>query len=161
MKIYTLTHRQTLPITLEQAWAFFSDPLNLEKITPPWLDFKVHSPLPSAMYAGLVVQYHVHPVARIPICWTTEITHVRQPYFFVDEQRFGPYRFWHHQHLFTQTDDGIEMTDIVHYALPFGLLGRCFHPWFVRRKLEKIFSFRRQRLEELFNRTDGVDALLR
>jgi ligand-binding SRPBCC domain-containing protein len=156
MKIYTIKYQQVLPISIEQAWEFFSHPKNLEKITPPWLNFKIRSPapdeLPDAMYAGMLVQYHVHPIAGIPVGWTTEITHMQTPHFFVDEQRFGPYKFWHHQHHFKTVAGGVEMTDIIDYALPFGLLGRCLHPWYIKGKLEQIFCFRRQALEQHFGK---------
>jgi len=105
------------------------------------------------MYAGMIALYHVHPVAGIPISWTTEITHMQHPNFFVDEQRFGPYRFWHHQHHFIEVAGGVEMTDIVDYALSFGVVGRCFHSCYIKRKLEAIFSFRRLALIRYFGST--------
>nr|WP_320050026.1 SRPBCC family protein [uncultured Desulfuromonas sp.] len=151
MHVYTLKRVQSLPIDIETAWDFFSNPANLEKITPAWLNFKVRSELPPKMYAGLIVQYFVHPVARIPVPWTTEITHVDEPCFFVDEQRLGPYKFWHHQHHFTPSDAGIVMTDIVHYALPFGPAGRAIHPIYIKRKLEAIFDHRFNVLKQRFS----------
>lgn len=150
MKIYCLQRQQVLPITPQQAWDFFSDPRNLAMITPDWLDFRITSPLPARMYAGMLVSYRVHPLAKIAMAWTTEITQLREPEFFIDEQRFGPYRFWHHQHHFEPIAGGVCMTDKVHYALPFGVLGRLLHAGVVEKKLEEIFGYRRRILEQHF-----------
>ena len=143
-----------LPIALPAAWDFFSDPRNLERITPPTLGIEITSDLPPRMYPGMIVTYRVRPLPRIPVLWVTEITHVVEPILFVDEQRYGPYRFWHHQHHFREVDGGVESTDIVHYALPFGIAGRLLGGTHVRRKLGKIFSFRKTFLEETFGRLD-------
>ena len=118
MKIYQLKTKQKLAIPLEDAWNFFSDPGNLPKITPPWLNLKVTSDLPDKMYEGMIITYKVYPFAGIPSNWVTEITKMKEKIFFIDEQRFGPYKFWHHQHHFKEVDEGIEMEDIVTYALP-------------------------------------------
>ena len=149
MRPSLLQRTQFLPITLENAWAFFSDPRNLPAITPPDLGFKITSAVPDRMYAGMVLNYTVTPFPGLQFDWTTEITHVRECTFFVDEQRFGPYRFWHHQHFFQEAEGGIEMTDTVHYLLPFQPLGQIA-AGFVRKKLERIFDFRYQALEKLF-----------
>lgn len=106
----------------------------------------VTSSLPKKMHPGMIIIFRIHPVLRIPWAWITEITHVKEPYYFVDEQRFGPYRFWHHLHVFIPKNDGIEMHDIVHYGLKFGLLGRLMHRYRVRRLLEDIFDHRREQL---------------
>lgn len=151
MKLYRLHQIQQLPIPLAEAWDFFSDPANLPLITPPDLGFRITSPLPPRIYAGMIVSYTVTPFAGLPLTWVTEITQADKPQFFVDEQRSGPYRFWHHQHLFRQTAAGTEMTDLVHYALPFGPLSRVAAP-LVRRRLAAIFAYRRQALEERFGR---------
>lgn len=150
MKLYTLTRKQTLPVDMEKAWKFFGDPAKLEEITPPWLGFKVKTQLPPETYAGMIIRYTITPFAGLPVQWITEITHAEKPYFFVDEQRFGPYKFWHHQHIFKETSEGTEMTDIVDYILPFGSLGRIAHAFYVRKKLEQIFDFRRKTLETIF-----------
>jgi len=150
MKPYLLKRCQILPISVETAWDFFSDPRNLPVITPPDLGFRVVSELPERMYAGMVVSYSVTPFGGFSVNWTTEITHVREPVFFVDEQRFGPYRFWHHQHLFKEVDHGTEMTDLVHYLLPLGPFGLPA-VFFVQNRLEKIFTFRYDTLKKLFN----------
>lgn len=150
-RVYRLHRRQQLPISMEQAWRFFSDPRNLREITPDYMDFRITSEdLPAKMYPGLLVTYKVRPVLGIPIGWVTEITHVREPAFFVDEQRFGPYRMWHHQHLFREIPGGVEMDDIVEYVLPFGPLGRLMHALFIRKQLKGIFDYRFRVLAERF-----------
>ena len=147
MKLFTLEAEQRLPISLEEAWAFFSDPGNLAAITPPSLGFVVKSPLPPKMHPGMIVAYTIRPLFGVRVGWVTEITHVVEPHLFVDEQRFGPYRFWHHQHHFRQVPGGVEARDLVHYALPRGArAGR----WIVARQLREIFSFRRAALAEKF-----------
>jgi ligand-binding SRPBCC domain-containing protein len=141
---------QRLPISLPEAWSFFSDPRNLSRITPPSLGLEVTSDLPGVMYPGMIITYRVRPIPWVSVGWVTEITHVREPVLFVDEQRFGPYRFWHHEHHFREVEGGVEMEDIVHYALPFGTIGRVFGGPLVRRRLEQIFSFRRRFLVREF-----------
>jgi ligand-binding SRPBCC domain-containing protein len=150
LKTYQFRSKQFLPITISEAWEFFSNPNNLTKITPPWLNFEVTSKLDSKMYAGMIITYLVRPILNIPTTWVTEITHVREPNYFVDEQRFGPYKFWHHQHHFKETDNGIEMTDIVSYALPLDPLSRPINSLLVEKKVKEIFKFREKKLEELF-----------
>ncbi len=150
MHLYHLRAQQSLPISLPRAWDFFSNPNNLAEITPAWLNFRVTSNLPEKMYPGMIVTYQVRPWGGIALDWVTEITHLSAPNFFVDEQRFGPYRFWHHQHHFREIASGVEMTDIVHYALPFGPFGRLAHYFSVEGRLQEIFKFRRERLERLF-----------
>jgi ligand-binding SRPBCC domain-containing protein len=135
---------------MAEAWDFFSSPKNLQVITPPYLGFEIQSELPEKMYPGLFISYKVSPVLGIKLNWTTEITHVNEPHFFVDEQRVGPYTIWHHEHHFVQKEGGIEMTDIVSYKLPFGFLGRLVHPFLVAPKLNEIFAFRFKKVDELF-----------
>jgi ligand-binding SRPBCC domain-containing protein len=147
--LHSLTRRQTLPISLEQAWAFFADPCNLCRITPGWLCFTVTCD-PAPMYAGQILTYTIRPLPLVSMQWVTEITHVREPSFFVDEQRMGPYRFWHHQHSFRKVPGGVEIEDVVHYALPLWRLGDVIHPFLVRGRLERIFDFRFAALEERF-----------
>ena len=150
MKIYQFRSKQFLPITISEAWEFFSNPNNLPKITPPWLNFEVTSKLPDKMYAGMIITYLVRPLLNIPTTWVTEITHVREPNFFVDEQRFGPYKLWHHQHHLKGRDKNVEMTDIVSYALPLDPLSRPINSLLVEKKVKGIFKFREKKLEELF-----------
>ena len=150
MKPFVLREVQRLPISLPEAWSFFSDPRNLPRITPPSLGLEPTSGLPERMYPGMIVTYNVRPIPWVSVTWVTEITHVREPVLFVDEQRFGPYRFWHHEHHFREVEGSVEMEDIVHYALPLGMIGRVFGGPLVRRRLEHIFSFRRRFLVREF-----------
>lgn len=148
MKLHVLEHEIRLPVPIGQAWDFFSDPRNLSRITPPEMKFEVRSPLPERVYAGLIITYRVRPLLKVPVTWVTEITHVNEPHLFVDEQRFGPYRFWHHQHLFREIPGGVVMRDIVHYALP--KRARPVQPFLITPRLQVIFDYRRRVLEEMF-----------
>lgn len=158
MKLERLSISTILPIGPAEAWDYFSDPRNLERITPPSLGLEIASDLPARMHPGMIVIYKVRPLLGIPVRWVTEITHVREPILFVDEQRFGPYRFWHHQHHFREIDGGTEVIDRVHYALPFGFLGWLLGSGIVRRQLAEIFSFRKRFLEETFGRVPSRDG---
>lgn len=102
------------------------------------------------IYAGMIITYKVRPLLNIPLTWVTEITHMKEYEYFVDEQRIGPYAFWHHKHFFRQTESGVEMRDLVHYALPLGILGRVAHPLLVEHKLKQIFDYRYQVLDRLY-----------
>ncbi len=148
--MYRIERTQVLPISLEEAWAFFSSPKNLAKITPKELGFVVHGDVPEVMYPGLFIEYTVSPLLGIPMRWVTEITHVREGSYFVDEQRVGPYAIWHHEHFFDSVPGGVKMTDVVHYKVPLGILGNLVHPWLVRPKLEQIFSYRWAANERMF-----------
>jgi ligand-binding SRPBCC domain-containing protein len=151
MKIYQYKTSQKLNISKNDAWNFFSNPTNLSKITPNWLGFQVISSLPEKMYAGLIISYTVKPLLNIPSSWVTEITHVNEQNYFVDEQRFGPYKMWHHEHIFKEADDGnILMEDIVSYAVPFGYLGRIVNSIIISKKINEIFEYRRKVLEKMF-----------
>ena len=150
MKTFRLYRRQVLPTDLQAAWRFFSDPANLRKITPPWLDFRITSRLPARVYPGLIITYRIRPLAGIAVPWVSEITQVAAPRYFVDEQRQGPYRFWHHQHHLREVPGGVEKTDEVHYSLPCGLVGIGLHALFIRRKLDEIFHFRYHALQRIF-----------
>ncbi|MBK7229574.1 MAG: SRPBCC family protein [Ignavibacteriales bacterium] len=151
MKIYQYKTSQKLNISKNDAWNFFSNPTNLSKITPNWLSFQVTSSLPEKMYAGLIISYTVKPLLNIPSTWVTEITHVNEQNYFVDEQRFGPYKMWHHEHIFKEADDGnILMEDIVSYAVPFGYLGRIVNSIIISKKINEIFEYRRIVLEKMF-----------
>lgn len=150
MKMYTLKAEQVIPISLDVAWDFFSNPNNLPKITPSWLNLKVTSDLPDKMYQGMIITYKVYPVFGIPQNWVTEITTVKEKNFFIDEQRFGPYKFWHHQHHFKEINDGVEMRDIVSYALPFDPLSRSLNKLLVDKKVKGIFKFRKEVIVKYF-----------
>lgn len=155
-KAYSLKSVQKIPVTLEKAWEFFSDPGNLAKITPAALDFRIISDHRAGyMYPGQLIEYKVKPLFGIPVYWMTEITHVEHQKFFVDEQRYGPYALWHHQHHFKPIDGGVEMTDIVHYKIPFGFIGRIANGILVRGELQKIFGYRFEVVEKLFGGWPG------
>jgi len=150
-KVYSIKTVQVLKISLDEAWAFFSSPKNLQKITPQKLGFQIISKHHGEkMYPGQVIEYKVSPILGIPLYWMTEITHVEDRKFFVDEQRFGPYQLWHHQHHFKETAEGVEMTDIVHYKLPLGILGDIANVLMVKKQLKEIFDYRYQVVEKLF-----------
>ena len=134
-------------MSIGDCWSFFSNPGNLGKITPPALGFAVKSELPGEIYAGLMIRYTVSPIAGIPMSWLTEITQVQKPHYFVDEQRVGPYRIWHHEHFFQGIGaEQTEVRDLVHYVPPLGPLGALLNPWLIRPQLERIFDFREQQL---------------
>ena len=150
-KVYSLKTIQKIPVTLEQAWEFFSRPDNLKDITPADMGFVIKSKYHgSKMYPGQIIEYTVKPVLGIPLYWKTEITHVKEGVYFVDEQRYGPYSLWHHQHHFKKISGGIEMTDIVHYKIPFWFFGDIANTLFVKQQLKKIFDFRFKMVETKF-----------
>jgi ligand-binding SRPBCC domain-containing protein len=152
MKSFHLTFQQKIPVSIEEAWEFFSSPLNLARITPAEMAFTVTSDLNPVdkMYPGMIITYKVSPLLGIKINWMTEITHVEDFKYFIDEQRFGPYKFWHHQHHFKAIPGGVEMNDILTYGLPMGFLGTVANSVFVANKLQQIFDFRKKKVEELF-----------
>jgi ligand-binding SRPBCC domain-containing protein len=150
MPIHHLTRKQFVPISLEEAWPFFSTPRNLEAITPGFLNFRITSAVPEEIYSGLIITYQIAAVASVPMIWVTEIKHVVPLHRFVDEQRIGPFRFWFHEHRFDAVPGGIEMTDIVHYVMPWSWLGELVHAVFIRRRLNAIFDFRRAYIEKLW-----------
>ena len=148
--VYRLKTVQNLPISVEKAWDFLSDPGNLKTITPDYMGFKILERAEEKMYAGQIIKYIVTPVLGLPLRWVTEITQVEDQKYFVDEQRFGPYSLWHHKHFIKAIPGGVEMIDIVDYKLPLGMLGRIAHPLFVKRQLNQIFNYRYNKLVELF-----------
>lgn len=161
MSLYVLSATQRLPIPISEAWDFLSSPGNLSKITPESMGFNITSgyngvksgsSINSGMYPGMIIAYTVKPMLGIPVKWVTEITHVQEPFYFVDEQRFGPYKFWHHKHFLKEISGGVEMTDTVHYKIPFGPLGDLLNKIFIRKKLEFIFKYRYNKLEKLFGK---------
>lgn len=150
MKIHTLHAKQNLPISLGKAWTFFSDPKSLKVITPDYMGFDIKSGADRPMFAGQIIEYIVTPLFGIKTKWVTEITHLVDQQYFVDEQRFGPYAFWHHKHFIKEIVGGVEMEDLLHYKLPFGFLGEVAHPLLVKPKLDEIFEYRKNKLIELF-----------
>jgi ligand-binding SRPBCC domain-containing protein len=159
-KVYTLKTVQKMPISLAEAWEYFSSPANLQKITPPEMGFEITSKHHGhKMYAGQIIEYKVRPVLGIPLYWMTEITHVKDQEYFVDEQRYGPYCLWHHQHHFKAVEGGVEMTDIIHYKLPFWFLGDIANSLFVEKQLKDIFDYRFKKVEALFGKPNVPVAL--
>ncbi len=141
---------QFLPIKIHEAWDFLSNPANLSRITPEGMGFEILGEVPEEAYPGLIVEYRVRPLFGIPVRWTTEITHVEAPYYFVDEQRSGPYAFWHHKHFLEEWEGGVMMKDLIHYRMPFGPIGDLVHPILVRPKLKEIFGTRRRVFQTFF-----------
>jgi ligand-binding SRPBCC domain-containing protein len=159
-KLYNMLHlhftKQFLKTDLNTLWNFMSSPENLAKITPTYMGFHILSDLSeSKMEPGQIIEYYVTPVAGIKMHWVTEITHVKEKEFFVDEQRFGPYAFWHHKHILREVPGGVEMLDYVHYKVPFGFIGRLMNKLLVRKKIAEIFGFRYDKLDQLFNKTNS------
>ena len=152
MRVHTLAQEQRLPISRQEAWEFFSSPRNLNEITPPDIGFEIINQLGKAMYEGQVICYRIGVLPLLRVMWVTEIKCVEEGRSFVDEQRFGPYKFWHHRHSFEDIPGGVLMRDLVHYGLGFGPFGEMAHAVFVRRKLESIFGFRRAILEKRFGK---------
>src|SRR5699024_12471365 len=127
LKVYQMSRNQLLHVSLDDVWSFFTDPDNLQKLTPPKMRMEVIGKHPSELYAGMVATYKVRPAFKLPITWVTEITHVLPKEYFVDEQRPGPSKSWHHEHRCKQTEDEGEITDLVHYAMPFTGIGKLVH----------------------------------
>tara|TARA_B100000900_G_scaffold375250_1_gene357098 strand:- start:691 stop:1152 length:462 start_codon:yes stop_codon:yes gene_type:complete len=150
--MHTIERTQRIPISLDEAWSFFQNPENLSKITPNEMGFHILSEVPNKMYPGLFINYEVSPLFGIKMNWSTEITHVDAPNYFVDEQRAGPYAIWHHEHHFQKIDGGVEMLDRVNYQVPLGILGKLAHPLIVKPKLEEIFDYRIKKVEEIFGK---------
>ena len=153
MGFHQLIRHQDIPASIGEVWDFICRPENLREITPAYMGFEIiSSEVPEVMYPGMIIAYKVRPVAGIPMTWVTEITHIEEGRYFVDEQRVGPYALWHHEHLLEPIEGGVRMTDIVSYRLPMGPLGDLVHALFVRRQLNSIFKFRIVAVEKRFGR---------
>jgi ligand-binding SRPBCC domain-containing protein len=153
MAVHSIKTVQKIPVSIEEAWNFFSSPANLQAITPGNMRFEVISKdHGEKMYSGQVIEYKVSPLLRIPLYWMTEITHADELKYFIDVQRKGPYSLWHHQHHFKKMEGGVEMTDIVHYKNPWGFIGEIANSVFIKRQLKKIFEYRFLKVEELFGK---------
>lgn len=150
MKIYTLHKSQKLPISLDKAWQFLSDPKNLKTITPAYMSFDILSKIDRPLYTGQIIQYHVTPLLGIKTKWVSEITHIQEKEYFVDEQMYGPYALWHHKHFVKEIEGGVLLEDIIDYKVPLGILGQIVHPFLIQPKLEEIFKYRQEKLTELF-----------
>ncbi|WP_062124620.1 SRPBCC family protein [Geofilum rubicundum] len=152
MAFYQLIKTQKVPATLQEVWDFISNPANLKEITPQHMGFVITSHSGEAkMYPGMIITYKVSPLLGIKLNWVTEITHVRELEYFVDEQRIGPYAMWHHQHKIEAIEEGVLMTDIVTYQPPFGLLGALANSLFIKNQLKQIFDYRTIALEKRFS----------
>lgn len=151
MKTYQVRTEQAIPISLAEAWDFFSSPLNLTKITPKEMSIVVTSnqTAETKIYPGMIITYKISPLLGIKMNWMTEITHVKEGEYFVDEQRFGPYALWHHQHHFKAIKGGVLMNDILNYAIPYGFIGRLSNTVFVGKQIKKIFEYREKAIKEL------------
>jgi ligand-binding SRPBCC domain-containing protein len=149
--MYQLKKTQFVKTDIKTCWDFFSRPENLKKITPEYMGFDIKVELPEKMYEGQMIEYTVRPLFGIPMSWITEIKTVKENEFFVDEQRKGPYTIWHHEHHFKEVEGGVEMTDIVTYVVPLGILGKIAHPIIVKGKLEEIFKHRFEQVDKIFN----------
>ncbi len=149
--LHSIKTKQLLKADLAKVWDFISSPKNLAAITPAYMGFSMLTNSVEKMFAGQIIEYHVSPVAGIIMHWVTEITHVEHGVYFVDEQRFGPYSFWHHKHFLKETRNGIEMNDEVHYKLPLGPIGVFVNSVYVKKQLQSIFDYRYKKLDELFN----------
>lgn len=159
MQLYQLHSRQALPISRDKAWEFLSNPNNLATITPDHMGFNIMAGADRPIFSGQIIQYKVSPFPGYATKWVTEITHMQQGAYFVDEQRFGPYSLWHHKHFINPISNGVEMEDIIDMKLPYGILGQLGYP-FIKNQLEKIFEYRAQKLNELFGEVDGRPNLL-
>jgi ligand-binding SRPBCC domain-containing protein len=156
--MYSLKTIQKIPVPIDEAWSFFSNPANLQRITPTDMRFRIISHHHGdEMYPGQIIEYKVSPLLGIAVYWMTEIIHVAPRKFFVDEQRYGPYKMWHHQHHFREIDGGTEMTDIVHYKVPFWIAGILANRLIVRKELRKIFAYRHKIVEDLFGKWAGQE----
>ena len=150
MKIYTLQKKQQLPISLDKAWEFLSNPKNLAIITPDYMSFEIISKIDRPLYTGQIIQYIVTPLLGIKTKWVSEITHIEEKKYFVDEQMYGPYTLWHHKHFVKEIEGGVELEDIIDYKVPLGILGQLVHPFLVKPKLEEIFNYRQEKLVAFF-----------
>lgn len=153
MAFYQRIHKQIIPASKQEVWDFIATPQNLAKITPDFMNFKITiRDLPQKMYAGMIISYRLNPVPGISTSWITEITHIESGKYFVDEQRKGPYRMWHHEHFIESHPKGVLMTDIVSYIPPLGLLGAIANKLFINRLLNKIFDYRTKALDTIFGK---------
>ena len=159
MKVKRKSWKQLINRDLDEVWHFFSRPENLNEITPEDMSFEIMTDLAGVeMYQGMIIQYRISPLLGIKMDWVTEITHVKDKQYFIDEQRFGPYALWHHQHHFEPVSDGVLMTDILHYKVPYGPIGSLANALFVEKMVDGIFTYREQVVEELFEGAPPVEV---
>ncbi len=152
MAVFQLEFEQLLNASIDEVWDFISNPANLKTITPEYMGFNIQmKQMPDKMYAGQIIRYKVSPLLNIPMTWVTEITHVKEKEYFVDEQLVGPYKLWHHEHFIEETKNGVIMKDILTYSPPLGILGSIANSIIIKRKINQIFDFREKKLNEIFN----------
>jgi ligand-binding SRPBCC domain-containing protein len=152
MGFYQFKRTQEIKCPIEEIWSFISNPINLKEITPDYMGFDIVSEkVPSKMYEGMIINYKVSPILGINTTWVTEITHLKENSYFVDEQRVGPYKIWHHQHILKSTTNGVLMTDIVSYQPPFGVIGNLANKIIIKQKLNEIFNYRTKAINKIFN----------
>ena len=150
MKIYQLYRQQTLTMTIQDAWSFFSSPYHLNDITPDFFHVTITSKVPEKIYAGLMISYQMKAVFGIPMSWLSEVSHCDEPKRFVYEQRIGPFKFWSHEVCLTEQQNGILLEDIMFYAMPLGWLGQLINKTLIADKLERIFDTRHAYLQNKF-----------
>lgn len=153
MAYYQLQKKQFISAPIREVWEFISSPKNLKVITPEYMGFEVTSKeLPEKMYPGMIISYTVKPLFGVKMTWITEITHIVEMNYFVDDQRIGPYSMWHHQHFIEPDGEGVLMTDIVTYSPPLGFLGALINSLLIRKQLDSIFNYRSAVLQKHFTR---------
>ncbi|MFM2394237.1 MAG: hypothetical protein RLZZ546_2219 [Bacteroidota bacterium] len=155
--LYQFNDTQKVPTTKEELWKFISSPRNLKEITPEYMGFQItNEPIADKMYPGMIITYKVSPLLGIKMNWVTEITHVKDMEYFVDEQRIGPYNIWHHEHHLTPIHGGVLMSDIVSYLPPLGFIGDIANSFFIKRQLKEIFDYRRKAVERIFGKFEEI-----
>jgi len=151
MGFYQFKRELRVKATMDEVWDFISSPSNLKEITPDYMGFDITTEdLPEKMYPGMIISYIVTPLFGIKTTWVTEITHVKDKSYFVDEQRVGPYKVWHHEHFIEPLEDGVLMKDIVSYKPPFGFLGSIANSLIIKKKLNEIFNYRTKVIQEKY-----------
>ncbi len=151
MSVNRLFYTQGIPAGIKEVWDFFSNPLNLAEITPPDMHMRITNEVDGgSLYEGMIINYTLFPFLNFPVRWSTQIIHVDKPHEFWDEQKYGPYEYWHHKHRFREIPEGVEMTDIIDYKLPYGLLGEALNQLLIHHRLEEVFAYRRKKIEEIF-----------
>lgn len=151
MAVFQFKFEQLLNASIDEVWDFISNPANLKKITPEYMGFNIISKqLPDKMYTGQIIRYKVTPLLNIPMTWVTEITHVKEKKYFVDEQLVGPYKLWHHEHFIEETENGVLMNDILTYSPPLGIIGNIANSLIIETKIKQIFDFREKKLFDIF-----------
>ncbi|MCX6179334.1 MAG: SRPBCC family protein [Chlorobiales bacterium] len=150
MALHNLTYVQKIPVSIDEAWAFFSSPSNLARITPPEMMVTITSGTgEESIYPGMIISYTLYPFMMIPVQWITEIASVTKPQFFEDVQKSGPYEYWHHKHFFREIQGGVEMTDKLQYSLPMSFFGELVNTLIVSLRLQEVFNYRKKRIEEI------------